>query len=454
MLDYLQKSKIIDLKRAGKSTREIARLMRIDRSTVSRYWNKAQQELHELTQKGVDARSMQHQLYLEPTYKREGKKRKFTLEMAERLAQILEDDEKKNRLLKWNKQRLTNIQIHEMLLNEGFEISLATINIELAKLRKPYKNPEVYIKQYYEYGKRLEFDFGEVKLDLGKGITKYQMAVFCAPASNFRWCFLYENQKQSVVLDAHVRLFDMIGGVWSEVVYDNMKSVVSKIESKNNKKLNDEIVKLASYYGFKIKTCNPYSGNEKGSVERSVDVLRNRLFSLNQKFDSLETARKYIDSQLKKMNKGSEILIEQEYLSPVPPPYELAEFSEGVVSKYGFVSVDSVRYSVPEELVGKRVCVKKYYDEIRIIFDFVEVCRHKRCFQKGRDIVDISHFLNAFRKKPGAIEDSVALRSIPKLKDIFDRYYSENPRKFIDILRENKGCDVDELIVKMAELKR
>ena len=147
----------------------------------------------------------------------------------------------------------------------------------------------------------------------------------------------------------------MIGGVWSEVVYDNMKAVVSKIESKNDKKLNDEIVKLASYYGFKIKTCNPYSGNEKGSVERSVDVLRNRLFSLNQKFDSLETVRKYIDSQLKKMNKGSEILIEQEYLSPAPPPYELAEFSEGVVSKYGFVSVDSVRYSVPEELVGKRV---------------------------------------------------------------------------------------------------
>jgi len=96
MLDYLQKSKIIDLKRGGKSTREIARLMRIDRSTVSRYWNKAQQELHELSQKGADARSMQHQLYLEPTYKREGKKRKFTPEMAERLAQILEDDERKN----------------------------------------------------------------------------------------------------------------------------------------------------------------------------------------------------------------------------------------------------------------------------------------------------------------------------------------------------------------------
>ena len=451
MLDYLQKSKIIDMKRAGKSTREIARMMHIDRSTVSRYWDKAQQQLHELEQKGADARTIQQQLYLQPLYKREGKKRKFTLEIAERLSEILADEERKNKLLKWDKQRLTNVQIHQMLLDEGYEISLPTINLELAKLRKAYKNPEVYIKQFYEYGKRLEFDFGEVKLDLGEGLKNYHMAVFCAPASNFRWCFLYANQKQNVFLDSHVRFFDMVGGVWSEVVYDNMRNAVSHFEGKNGKKLNDELMKLASYYGFKIKTCNPYSGNEKGSVERSVQLLRNRLFSLEHKFDSIETARKYMNGQLKKLNKSSDILAEKGYLLPAPPPYELAEFSEGVVSKYGFVSVESVRYSVPEHLVGKRVCVKKYYDEIRILFDFVEVCRHKRCFEKGRDIVDISHFLDAFEKKPGAVEDSVALKSVPKLKDIYNKFFTENPRRFIEILQENKGADVDVIVAKLQK---
>lgn len=451
MLSTHEKSKIIDMKRAGKSTREIARVMNVDRSTVSRYWNSAQQKLHELEQQGADARTIHHELYLEPKYLREGRKRKFTGEMQERLEQILEEDTRKRRLIKWGKQRLTNVQIHQMLTEEGFEISLSTINAEIARIRKPYKSHEVFIKQYYEYGKRLEFDFGVVKLDLGSGIKEYHMAVFCAPASNFRWCFLYENQKQCSVLDAHVQFFELVGGVWEEVVYDNLKPVVTKIESKTSKKLSEEIVKLASYYGFKIKTCNPYSGNEKGSVERSVEVLRNRLFSLCPKFDSLETARKYVAAELKKINKGSEIATEKDYLMPAPPPYELAEFSEGVVSKYGFVSVDSVRYSVPEELVGKRVCVKKYYDEIRIIFDFQEVCRHKRCFEKSRDVVDIYHYLNAFRKKPGAVEDSVALKSIPKLKDIFDRHFADNPRKFIEILYVNKGEDIDVLIAKLQK---
>ncbi|MGA8055635.1 MAG: IS21 family transposase, partial [Burkholderiales bacterium] len=45
----------------------------------------------------------------------------------------------------------------------------------------------------------------------------------------------------------------------------------------------------------------------------------------------------------------------------LPPVYEVLE---RVVDLYGFVSVDTVRYSVPERLVGKTVTVYKHYERV------------------------------------------------------------------------------------------
>ena len=102
-------------------------------------------------------------------------------------------------------------------------------------LQEVLKQKEVYVRQHYDFGDRLEYDFGEVLLDCGKGIRKHYMAVISSPASNFRWAYLYTNQKQAVFQDSHVKFFEMMGGVWKEVVYDNMKNVVSKFIGKMKK---------------------------------------------------------------------------------------------------------------------------------------------------------------------------------------------------------------------------
>jgi len=60
--------------------------------------------------------------------------------------------------------------------------------------------------------------------------------------------------------------------------------------------------------------------------------------------------------------------------------------------------------------------------------------------------IDIYHYLNTLRKKPGAVRNSVALKSIPRLKAIFDTYYSQHPKKFIERFLENKELPIDEII--------
>jgi transposase len=402
--------------------------------------------MQQLVEAGADTRAIQDSLFATPKRIPSPRTRtKYTEEVDGRLKEILREEEKKTRLLGPNhKQKRTNRQIYEKLMAEGFDVSEATINIALAKIRKRPK--EVFIRQDYDLGDRLEYDFGEVSLVLNGIVKTCHMAVLSSPGGDFRWLYLYSNQKKAVFLDSHVRFFEMMGGSYLEVVYDNMRNVVKKFIGKNEKELNDDLLKMSAYYGFKINVTNCFKGNEKGHVESSVKILRNQIFAEHFTFNTLEDAQTFAYSRLIKLNEGSRMEDEKQCLLSYRPPLELADVSDPKVDPCSLISVDTVKYSVPEHLVGKRVFVKKYHDEIRVFFANEEVCRHKRVKGNGKMEVDIYHYLNTLYRKPGAIRNSVALKSIPRLKAIFDTYYSKQPKKFIELFMENKELPIDEII--------
>lgn len=447
MTKLVDMKKIVEYKEQGLTNRAVARETGIDRKTVSKYWNKYRQRLAELTKAGADVKEIQSKLLEEPKYDASNRQRRKYTDAAEgRLKAILKEEEEKDKLLgAGHKQNLTNKQIHQKLVEEGFDISRATINMALAELRK--RQREVFIRQRYDFGDRLEYDFGEVKLDCGEGVKVYHMAVLSSPGGEFRWMYLYTNQKKAVFMDSHVRFFEMMGGSYREVVYDNMRNVVRKFIGKNEKELNEDLLKMAMYYGFEINVTNCFKANEKGHVEKSVDVLRNQIFADTWRFNSLEDAQEYAESRLMKLNEGSRMEDEKKHLKPYRPPLELAVLSEPKVNPSSLISVDTVFYSVPEYLVGKRVIVKKYHDEIRVYAGNEMVAKHKRLFGNGKLQIDIYHYLNTLLKKPGAVRNSVALKSIPRLKAIFDTYYRNQPKKFIEFFMENKELPIDEIIV-------
>ena len=443
--------RVIEKKIKGMSNREIQRQTGYDRAKISETWSRYRKQIAELGEEGADIKKIQEEMFTEPEYKTTERKRtKYTEEVDIRLKEIMEEEKRKTRRLgKGHKQKLTNLQIHAKLEAEGFDVSRPVINMELAKLRRKAK--EVSIKQLYDYGDRVEYDFGEVTLNCGEGYKTYHMAVFSSPAGKFKWTYLYTNEKQGVFLDSHVKFFDMIGGVWEEVVYDNMRNVVSKFIGRSEKELNKELVKMAMYYGYKPNVTNCYRGNEKGSVECAVKTTRNQIYAERDAFSSLAEAREYMESRLKKMNETSEIEEEKKHLTPTKPPLELATISENRVSHYSFIQVDTVYYSVPEELVGKKVTVKKYHDEIRVFYNNGLVCKHERKFGRGSLQIDIYHYLETLRRKPGAIRNSAALKAIPKLKAVFDTHYSDKPKKFIEQFIENKELPIKELITVFEE---
>ena len=446
MKDLLDKAAIIKLKETGMSNRGVARELGIDKKTVNKYWNEYKENIQRLseTTDTNEITQIQEDITSAPKYNSDSRtRRKVTPEFLNALEKILEDEEKKIKVLGTNKQALTKQQIHELLKQQGFSLSYPTVVLEIKRIKS--SGNKCFIKQDYDFGDRLEYDFGEVKLVINGVVKRYYIAVLSSPSGNFRWCYLYDNCKKKVFMDSHVRFFEMIGGVWKEVVYDNMRNVVSKFIGKNEKELNEDLVKMSLYYGFEINVTNAFSGNEKGYVEGSVKYLRNKIFAKNYKFNSEESAIEYMESQLMKLNENSKIEEEKKKLKPTKPPLELANVKKSFVNKYSFVQIENNFYSVPEYLVGLNVTSKIYYNKILIYSNNEFVCEHKKIDGVKKISADIRHYLKTLTFKPGALRNSYVLKSNPKLKSIFDKYYTNNPKKFIDIISKNKEVSDDDL---------
>ena len=455
MKNLLDISAMLKLKEKGFSNRSIAKTLGINRKTVNKYWNEYKENLQKLgkTDNETEILNIQENIVSKPKYNSENRvRRKVTPEFLKALEKVLEDEEKKVKVLGTNKQALTKQQIYELLKKQGFSLSYSTVVLEIKRIKN--SGNECFIRQDYDFGDRLEYDFGEVKLVINGIMKKYYIAVLSSPAGNFRWCYLYDNCKKDVFLDSHVRFFEMIGGVWKEIVYDNMRNVVSKFIGKNEKELNEDLIKMSLYYGFDINVTNAFSGNEKGYVEGSVKYLRNKIFAENYKFNSEEAAIEYMESQLIKLNENSKIEEEKKKLKSTKPPLELAEIKKSFVNKYSFVQIENNFYSVPEYLVGLSVTSKIYYNKILIYSNNELVCEHKKIDGNKKISANIRHYLKTLTFKPGALRNSYVLKSNPKLKSIFDRYYTNNPKKFIDIISKNKeksDIELEEILITNSE---
>ncbi len=449
MIELMDKHAIIKLKQQGMSNRKAARLLGVNRKTIAKYWNEHLEQSKLLMEPDVNIEEIQEKLCQAPTYNAKSRKaRKYTTEIDSRLDEILESEVEKCKELGRNKQQLTNEQIHQLLIKENFDISYSTISNQIRLKRNKAK--ECFIRQDYELGDRLEYDFGEVKLFIEGDLATYHLAVISSPAANFRWAYLYTNQKQDVFIDSQVKFFDMFG-IYKEVVYDNMKNVVTRFIGKNEKELNKELIKLSLYYGFDINVTNCYRGNEKGHVEGSVKIIRNKVFALNYKFRTFEEACLYLNEQLIILNEDSRIEEEIKHLLPSKPMLDLAKVSQQKVSKYSFIRVNNNHYSVPEYLVDKEVIAKTYYNKVVIYANNIYVCEHKKIDGHNEISIDIRHYLKSLNRKPGALKNSLALKSIPQLKTIYDKYFTINPKKFIEIIQKNEEKPIQAIITILEQ---
>ena len=448
MINKMDRYSIINLRNKGMSFRKIAKQLNVDRKTVSKIYREyelANENLMNYQDGSVSKEYATELIVGNQNYDSSNRsKRKLTPEIKARISDLLEFEKQKTKELgKWHKQKLSGTQIHKILKEENFDIGETTVRNYIRELKQ---SRETFIKQQYEFGDRLEYDFGEVSLMINNIKEKFYLAVFSAPASGFRYAYLYRKQNMEVFLDSHVRLFEMLRGSYREVVYDNMRNVVRQFLPNGEKLITQDCLNLALYYNYEINTTNIRKGNEKGSVENSVKVIRNFAFSREYKFNSYEDACLHLIVQLDALNKNSIINEESNYLNSYRPPFELGEVLIANVNKYGCITVDNNYYSVPDYLLAHNVTVKKYLDIIKIYSNNEFVCEHKKIDGSGHYQLVMSHYLKTLTSKPGALKHSLVLKQNPQLQSIYHQYFKTRSKEFIALLQKHSDEPLDTVI--------
>jgi len=434
----------------GQKIRQIVRNSNISRNTVRKYIREHADKLMNLdkAKNREEILTLIESLVEAPKYDSSNRsKYKLTEAIEKDIADCIKTNEKRKSRGQY-KQLMKKIDIYEFLKAKGHDISYPTV---CNYIRENYENrkKEAYIKQRYLPGQSLQFDYGEVKLEIEGKLKKYNLALFTTGYGFFHYGKLYENRKMLSFLDAHVSAFEFLGGIHHEIVYDNLKQAVRKFVGPTEKEATEDLIKLSLYYGFRYRFCNVRRGNEKGKVEKGVEYIRRRIFSQKDTFSSLKEANEYMLKRLKELNFLSKKYLgnkspydllqeEKEYLKPLKPSYEVCLEKESRVNKYSFITFEQNKYSVPDHLVGKFVMSRIYSDKIKIFYRDKLIATHNRIYDVHKCSIDINHYLLTLKRKPGALKNSLAFHQMaPDLKKIYKLYYSNYTRKtkeFIELL--------------------
>lgn len=463
MLDVEVNHQIILLYfREGLSLRKIAQQLRISRDTV-----KARVDAYERfktlpVKDQLDPQSAKSQYLLKgPVYDSSNRvKRKLTAEIMSIIDACLKENETK-RLEGRLKQQLRKIDIHEKILIAGYSIGYTTISEYIRDQTAQVR--EAFIRQGYAPGAVCEFDWAEVKISIAGKYHRYYLAVFTAAYSNYRYALLFQRQDTLAFKEAHICFFDHVGGVFHQMVYDNMRVAIARFVGKTEKTPTEGLLQLSRWYQYQWRFCNTARGNEKGHVERSVEYVRRKVFGFREQFDSFGEAQDYLLHRVEELNSrtataGQEspramLEAEREGLYAYPGRMECFAAENHRVDKYSTITFGTNRYSVPDHLVGTMVLVKIYSDRLRIYDAKALVCEHNRSYDRLSWQIDLNHYLYTLQRKPGAMPGSVALQRAPGwLKQLYTAHFVHDTRAFIELLQYcQTHCIADELFINAVE---
>lgn len=434
--------------REQKSERAISRELKISRKTVHKYITE-----HESVIDSDDIeKHLEQGMSLKPRYNTSNRiKRVLTLEIEQEINSCLKKNKEKINT-GMRKQIMKKIDIFHYLQEKNYQVSYATVCNYIRETEKSGK--ESFIKQLYQAGEICEFDWGEVKLYINGKLQKFNMAVFTPAYSNYRFAKLYYRQDSLSFSQSHIDFFSHTGGVHKTMVYDNMRVAVAKFVGRSEKTPTKALLELSSYYKFGFRFCNIRRGNEKGHVEKSVDYVRRKSFSLKDEFTSIEQANEHLlqtcedlnnTGQILKSNQTANELFEHEKpnLFVSKYPYICFENEYAKVDKYSTISYKKNRYSVPDFLVGKLLDIKVFAQKIDLYFNNEQVGSHKRSYGLQTWTMDINHYLTTLKRKPGALKSSLAMNQLSdKIKEIREQYFDNDTRDFIELLQYCKDKNI------------
>lgn len=146
---------------------------------------------------------------------------------------------------------------------------------EYVRTIRPRVLPAPVVRFETAPGHQAQVDFARFRFPWG---IRYALIVVLG-YSRLLWLRFYPRQDMRTLIAGLEEAFHFFGGVPQELLFDQMRSVITKDLRLLGGQLvmNLEFLRFANHWGFTPRGCRPYRAQTKGKVERPIHYVRDNL---------------------------------------------------------------------------------------------------------------------------------------------------------------------------------
>lgn len=250
---------------------------------------------------------------------------------------------------------------------------------------------------------QVDFAYAGLRYDPGRGILrKSWLFLMTLSFSRHHFAELVFDQTSETWVELHVAAFEFFGGVPKVIVPDNLKAAVitAAFGASDDAVLNRTYRELARHYGFQIDPAPPRAPEKKGKVERNVSYVRSSFLSTHDSVDinvDRKALRRWLLEVAGARRHGTtgraplELFEEFERPALLDLPsarYEIVVWKQAKVHRDVHVQVEGAFYSVPWRHVTKEVWVCRGPSHLTIHVGEEVVATHPRLPRGQRSTVE------------------------------------------------------------------
>lgn len=311
---------------------------------------------------------------------------------------------------------------------------------------------EVYFPQEHEPGRQAQSDFTHMS-DLGVRIAGQPFAHllyhFTLTYSNWEAGTLCFGETFESLAEGLQNALWKLGGAPLEHRTDSLSAAVNNL--KNEDEFTDRYKGLLDHYQLRASHTSAGRAHENGDVEQSHYRFKRAVSQAlalrgSAEFDSRKQYQGFLDELLDRRNsvRQERLANELAVLRPLPSR-RLEDYSVEMVkvTRNSTIAVRKNIYSVPSQLIGERLEVRVFAEQLEVWYGGECQERIQRLRGNGGQAISYRHVIHSLVRKPGAFAHYKYQQSLfPRL--LFRVAY--------DQLREQYPASAERQYIKILEL--
>ena len=324
------------------------------------------------------------------------------------------------------KQRHTAKRIYDRLVEErGYKGSYSSVqrHVRRWRLDRAAGAGDGYLELEWAPG-TAQADYGNFEAVVGGERLRLKLLVVCLPHSNARYAVAGMSQRSECMCASLAEIFGRVGRAPCELVLDNATEAGRRVRGEVTESQLFSLFR--AHYRMGSRYCNPYSGNEKGSVENAVGFIRRNLLVPVPRVGSIGELNALLRDGCDRLNAASrardgrpapQALAEDlaAMLALPSAPFDAVRWVRCRSDGRGVVTADGRGYLAGPSWHSRELLVGVRASTVEILADRGRrVAVLPRAFGDGPAVRDPLSLVPALMARPRAFGESVIRRDMPE----------------------------------------